>query len=89
MTALVDAPFMRGRMSPGIFTYFVGRKPRFPGDPWPEQIPLPSFYRMHSNECRRDPNGSVHGIYRDKNVAPGLRMCNEPAQAELFAGRAA
>ncbi|QOR55239.1 MAG: hypothetical protein SHS37scaffold220_8 [Phage 67_12] len=67
------APFMAGRMAPGIFTYFVGRKARFPGDPWPDQIPSPAWYWMHSDACRADPAGSGHAMYRDKRAASGLR----------------
>jgi hypothetical protein len=68
------APKLAGRMIPSIFTYLgVGKKERFPGDPWPHLNSSPSWYWMHSDACRSDPAGSVHGLYRDKSVAPGLR----------------
>ena len=61
-------------MSPGIFTYIVRGPARFLGDPWPHQLPEVQFwYWMHSDACRSDPAGSVHGLYRDKRVASSLR----------------
>lgn len=62
------APGMAGRMAPGIFTYFVGKRERFPGDPWPHQLPNPSWYWMHDDACRAHERGAGHGLYRSVPV---------------------
>lgn len=51
MTRTAIAPHLAGRMLPGIFTDYVGRRARFPGDPWPSLIPGPCQYWMHSTGC--------------------------------------
>lgn len=82
MTKFV-AKALAGRMAPGIFTFIVRGKERFPGDPWPHQLPVhQDWYWMHSDECRADPAGSAHALYRDKHIAAGLR---EPRAAHAAA----
>lgn len=95
-----DAPFCRGRMLPAIFTNLgVGKKERFPGDPWPHLNALPAWYWMHSNECREAAKNTIyaHALYRDKHVAPALRetwpdqsapIATEPAPRRARAAQA-
>lgn len=73
MTKFV-APLLRGRMPPGIFSYIVRGAARFPGDPWPHQLPVhQDWYWMHSDDCRADPAGSGHALCIDRHIATGLR----------------
>lgn len=45
------APHLQGRMLPGIFSYFIGKQERFPGDPWSYAHVRPSWYWMHTTAC--------------------------------------
>jgi hypothetical protein len=57
------ASHLAGRMLPGLFTYLgVGKKERFPGDPWPHLNSAPAWYWMHSTGCSA-------GLYRSRPVA--------------------
>lgn len=90
------APHLAGLMLPGIFTYFVGRKPRFPGDPWPDEVPAPSYYWMHADGCnaglyrsvpaRREPwNAGIEWLEIPAEMAPAAALARVAApQAELF-----
>ncbi|MGN6518545.1 MAG: hypothetical protein ACTHK2_03870 [Dokdonella sp.] len=76
MKLAFDAPWIRGRMLPGIFTYIVREKERFPGDPWPHMLPArQDWYWMHSNACREAAQGTPYAsvLCTDKHIAQALR----------------
>jgi hypothetical protein len=77
------APHLAGRMLPGIFSQFVGKQERFPGDPWPYMHVLPSWYWMHTTGCTRDERGCLYGLYRGRRIpfallAPESAAFNPP-----------
>ncbi len=77
------APHLAGRMLPALFSAAPElRKPRFPGDPWAGQPHWAAWFWMHATGCEA-------GLYRSKAIPIALRLCGEPAQAELFLGHAA
>lgn len=76
MKLAFDAPWVRGRMLPGLFTLIVRGKERFPGDPWPHMLPVyQDWYWMHSNACRDAAQGTPYAsvLYTDKHIAQALR----------------
>lgn len=83
------APHLTGRMLPALFSAAPEfRKPRFPGDPWAVQPHWAAWHWMHSTECTQDERGCLHGLCKSKSIPIALRICGEPAQADLF-GRSA
>lgn len=46
------APHLAGRMLPAMFDYLgIGRKERFPGDPYAQQALWAAWFWMHTTEC--------------------------------------
>jgi hypothetical protein len=70
------APQMAGRMAPGLFTYRVGRLPRFAGDPWPHQIAPPMWFWMHSTACHEHEQGCASALFWSWAIEPALHSCN-------------
>lgn len=66
------APHLAGRMLPGIFSQFIGKQERFPGDPWPCLHVLPGWFRMHSTACTQDERGCRYGLYRGWRISFAL-----------------
>ena len=66
------APHLAGRMLPGLFSQFVGKRERFPGDPWPYMQVLPSWFWMHTTACTRDERGCLYGLCRSWSIARAL-----------------
>ncbi len=60
-------------MPPALFSEMpFAKRARFPGDPYPTFPHSPWWHWMHSDACRADPAGSIHGICRDKAIAAAL-----------------
>lgn len=76
---LAFAPHLRGRMLPGLFSTFMGKAERFPGDPWPYAHVLPSWHWMHTSECAADERGCRFGLCRSKTIAPALLAATSAA----------
>lgn len=67
------APHLASRMLPAMFTYLgVGKKERFPGDPWPLLNSPPAWYWMHAGGCSA-------GLFRS------IPMARQPFPADLDA----
>jgi len=65
------APHLAGRMLPALFDYLgIGKKERFPGDPYAHQKPWAVWFWMHTTEC-----GSPNHVGSSKawTIAPALR----------------
>lgn len=72
------APHLAGRMLPALFSDAPEfRRQRFAGDPWANQPHWAAWHWMHATGCEA-------GLCRSAPIAIGLRICGEPAQAELF-----
>jgi len=77
------APHLAGRMLPGLFScdLNIGKRERFPGDPWPHFPPSPTWYWMHSSACKTAAVGTIHAhaLYRSRPIA------RQPFPADLDA----
>lgn len=93
MTLPAFAQHLAGRMLPGWFSSLI-RRPRFPGDPWPDQF-APGWYWMHAEGCARGGgNGSSDWrryephwrevLAKPAICQPSANGLQPPAQGELF-----
>lgn len=71
------APHLAGRMLPAMFDYLgIGRKERFPGDPYAHQAPWSAWFWMHTTECG-EPNHV--GSSRSWTIPAALRFDETPS----------
>lgn len=92
MPKFFESPAMVGRMSPPLFSGYVGRKARFAGDPWPDQLPLATWYWMHADGCWAG-SFKTQAVHRERwhdadwfsPPTPLTPAASLPQQDELFA----
>lgn len=84
MTLLPFAKHLRGVMLPGLFSSIPDfKRPRFPDDPWAAMPHSPTWYWMHTSECR---TVSRHSPWGSRRYEPHWREVLQPgpAQGDLF-----